>query len=354
MVIYILLIVILVFQGNTIHNRNVYAWITFLELLLVAGLRLPVLGKGSDTEFYCDLYVSLSNSSISGIISTFRFETGFYLFCTFLTRISKNPQLLIFTTQALMSGIVVYVINKKSHIPWFSTVLYITLMYFFSSMNLMRYSIACSILFLSIDYIIRRKLLRFALLVLIAAQFHFSAYIFLLSYFIYPLRLNKKNLFAIFVPFVIVFYSFMTFFQFLISFNSRYGSYQTDGEFAQSAFGNILIFAVNFLFLMFVSFKSTQHLKDLNEENKFYYQAMMLGTLFSALAINVMIVGRFAAMFSIFSIIFIPNVIRTLPHYLRSKYIILMLIGSVAQVVVILTYRPEWYLVTPYRNFLFE
>ena len=84
----------------------------------------------------------------------------------------------------LMTGVVLWFVKRYSPLPWMSLFFYLTLQFFAHSMNLFRQSIAATICLLAYPFLKKRKLLPFALVVLLAAAFHTSALFFLPFYWI--------------------------------------------------------------------------------------------------------------------------------------------------------------------------
>ena len=351
---FLLVILIIVFQGQLIRNKKLFLVVAFFEVLVLSGLRVPD-GAGSDTYAYCEIFTELSNSSFTEILGSFTHEIGFYLMCHYLSFISKDPQILIFFSSLMMTLSVFTFINKKSRIPWLSVVLYITLLFFFNNLNLMRFGLAGSFLLLSYDSIIQRRLLKFLFYVVVASMFHFSALIFIIAYYIYPLVLNVKKIILISVPFIIVAYAFQFAFSLLIVLNPRYSSYDSGfGEFYQSSFANYLIALVNLFVLIFVYKNGGKNLKELEGDEKFYFLSVFISCIFSIMAIKVMVITRFVMMFSIVEIVYIANVLYCMPKLKRQKFILIILIATVTQTMVVLTYKPEWYFINPYSNILLK
>ena len=352
---YLLLILVLWLQGKTIKNRKLFLFIAFLEMTFVSGLRVQVLGIGADTEYYCNHYVELSSYKFEYLFQSFYFEMGFDVFCKCLSFISKNPQFLIFATQALMNGLVVRFVARNTHNCWLGVFLYITLMFFFGAMNTMRFCLACSILLQATDFIIERRFVRFSMIVIVASLFHFSALMFFGLYFLYAIRPTKRNLFYLTIPFILALVLFYALFNTLIQINPRYSSYDSgNGEFYQSSVANILILLVNLLFLIFISIKNNRQVHNLCGRDKLFFLCIFLSVCFSAMAIKVMMITRFVTMFSMMEIVAVPNVLNSIRNIKsRRMWTDIIILGTLSQVITILALRPEWYQVTPYKNWLF-
>lgn len=352
---FIILLVLLIIQGNTIKDRKVFLFVAFLELLFISGLRVPDT-YGSDTRAYCDMFVDLINVKVSHIISSDSYEWGFNLFCHLLSFLSKDPQILLFVSSLIMTGAVIIFILKRSKDPGFSVLLYITLLFFFNNLNLMRFGLSMSILLFSINSVVNRHFLKFAVIVAVASLFHFSALLFLMIYFVYPLKITGKRMFLFLIPFVFLIYAFQMFFEILISINSRYTSYdQGGGIFYASSYANIVMFLINVTMFLFAWRKNRIPINKLCGYEKFFFLSSFLAVMFSFIAINVMIVTRFIIMFSIVNIVYIPNVVRGIRNKKNAfAWKTGIIAWSIIYMVLCLTYRLEWFMINPYSNIVFK
>ena len=343
---YLGLIILLIIQGHLLSVKGrrldkLFVILSFLEILFIAGLRVPV---GGDSEEYIDMYLVKSQMKLSDFF-VYRFELGFDLFCYLSSKISKNPQMLIFSSTAFINFFVLRYIYKNCKIPWLGVVL-----------NLMRFLIACSILIYANYYIINRSFVRTLLIVLIASSFHFSALLYMLLYFAYYFRLNIKTILLAIVVFVIVSKTFLDLFSLLIQFNTKYTSYANgNGDFDQSSFANILLMVLQLFIFLYIILMVKNRLSVLERFEKLAIISLFIALLMSVAAIKIMMFTRFLTMFSLIEIVFIPNLLykyyRKPIYYLHT---LLFLVVTLSEVVVIFLYRPEWYAILPYRNYLFE
>ena len=346
--IFILLIQAAIF-GHSNRSNRFLCILAFIELTIVAGLKVPF---GGDSYYYRDTFVEISKMSLYGIFDT-ELEKGFVLFNYLVSLISDNPQSIILFSQILINGLVCLFIYKKSKMPWLSIILYVTFMFYFNSMNLMRFAIACTLLLFSCDHIINRNILKFLAILLLAASFHFSVLIFGIMYYVYPISLKWRMLAMVAVPFMILQSYFFSAFELLILVNERYVSYSQAGEFYQSAIANILEFAKILVIFFFSAFCYNWKIKTIEGGDKLYLWMIYIATIFAYMSINVMMLVRFVVIFSLVTIVFIPNVIFGKPKQFKVISITTLLTISILQVVVILTYRSEWFFEGPYVNILF-
>ena len=346
---FLLIIQSVVFPCRKRQQKIIFLLLSFIELQIISGLRIPL---GGDSEYYTDLFVETSTGSFSDSIN-YGLEKGFMVFCYLVSLISKRPQALVFCSSLVVNALILYYVYRNSKNIWLSVVLYMTFMFFFNSMNLIRFTMASSILLYSNKYVVSRSLFKFLLVVLLAFSFHFSAALYAIIYCIYPVELKIKNFFLVSTPFVIVFMAFLTLFQLLIQLNDRYTSYENSGEFYQSSYANILEFLFSIFLFWFVVYRKKWTMFNISGNERLYIWLMFISMAFYLMSINVMIIIRLALIFSLISIIYIPNLISEMRNASKIRWTLVFLFVSFTKMAVILTYRPEWYFGEPYRNWLF-
>lgn len=349
MYIFIILVILLLLQALFIPSKTkewkrLYLILAFIEMQLVSGFRVA---EDGDTYYYGLYFSEMAGMSFNEAI-TIGTEFGYYLFCFVLSRFSSDPQTIIFFSAALVNLLVLKFIYKRSETVWLSVIIYITFMFFLSSVNAIRNSIAYTILLYSNDYILKRKLKYFFLIVVLAGSFHFSALFYFPIYFLYQLDLNKRSIIIVSVT-VLLLMSFLSpILTMLVAIHPRWSSY-AENDFYQSAFANVLIFLVQSSLVLLAIKRESTSLSRLRGSNKLYMLLMLMSVIMAFCAIDVMMISRFVTIFSIISIIYIPNLL-VIPgkKSLHTGWVSLVLIVSFTQMVVILTFRPEWYFVGEY------
>lgn len=354
MFIFIVLVSLLLFQAiifpqNDKEGKIRYLVFAFIEMQFVSGFRVA---DDGDTYYYGLMFSDIASQSLKEVLE-YGTEMGYWILNYVLSRFSSNPQTIIFFTAAIVNFLVLRYIYKKSDSVWLSVIVYITLMYFFSSLNAVRNSLAYTILLYSNDYIVKRKLTKFSLVVLLATSFHFSVLFYFPIYFLYHLKLNPKNILIISIGVFLLMRAVTPLLTMLTAIHPRWDAYLQD-DFYQSAFANILIFFVQLaLFLLAIKRESTS-LSKLSGEHKLYMMLMFMSVLMAFCAIDVMMISRFVTIFSIISIVYIPNLLlNPSKKKLNPGWTSLVLILSLLQMVIILMYRSEWYFAGTYKLLFF-
>ena len=191
-------------KEELVSGRVQQRWFWFSAILLTlpyvlwAGYRTG----GADTGSYARIFYNAPSTlaSIPGILFSDGKDTGF----TALMVLAKafgitEYQHFFLAIAALQMYCMVYTFRRYSQNFWFSIFLFVTSTDYISWMhNGMRQFIAVCMTFAAFDLMLRRKYIRFILIVVIAAQIHGSAYIMLpLAFIMQGKALNRKTLLTI-------------------------------------------------------------------------------------------------------------------------------------------------------------
>lgn len=187
------LIVYLIY--NQAQNDKQKKWLFILGCLglwLFVGLRSN--DTGNDTVGYIKHFQNIVNIRWDGIAEAYTKDHGFYYFIKLIRSITSSTMVFKLVT-AFASLIGVFdLCYRNTKRPVLALYFYVTIGNLFFIMTGMRQAIAMSICLLSIRFIQKRKIIPFVLLILLAAQFHHSAYIFLVMYFLGTRRVDVLNM----------------------------------------------------------------------------------------------------------------------------------------------------------------
>ena len=180
---------------NQAQNDKQRKWLFILGcvgLWLFVGLRSNY--TGADTIGYVRNFQNIVNIKWDGISEAYTRDYGFYYFVKLIRSVTDSV-IAFKLVSAFVSLIGVFVLcwnNTKR--PVLALYFYVTIGNLFFVMTGMRQAIAMSLCMLAINYVQKRKIIPFVLLVLLAAQFHHSAYIFLPMYFLGTRRVDALNM----------------------------------------------------------------------------------------------------------------------------------------------------------------
>lgn len=317
-------------------NIKYFIFFSFFLMTLVVGLRGNTVGE--DTESY--LFIAKCASEISwwDIIKDFpmsayqyisygiyggytsRIETVFLLYNKIIMMLFGDGQAVLFVTAVLTHiGFARFILdnnNRRENI-YFGTIVFLCESLFFSEFNMMRQMLAMSIALQSFKHISAGHLKKSLKWIAIAWLFHQSSLVYLA---LIPLSLykNKRKEFkyvivaASIIPFSVPILS-MFISRFL---PSKYLSYLQGNIWSGSIGGTALIWAL-IIVLICVAFKCGIK-KDCDY---LVVYCLIIYLAIEMLAMNLTTIGRVAAYFRAFEILFFPMVSRYFKGKNRKIYV---------------------------------
>lgn len=159
----------------TEQKKLAYIVVTFGFLLFLVSARY---GIGNDYFSYIDIYESIAALPFSEIFASGYKEPGYSLLCRTLSALGLSAGAMYFVMGVLCLAPVAWFIYKYSpNIP-LSVWLYVTLTFFYGTMNFIRQNLAVAVVLLGWPLLRSRKkwaLPCYAVVVLLACTFHASA-----------------------------------------------------------------------------------------------------------------------------------------------------------------------------------
>ena len=354
------LIILLIIIFFVFLKRKTALLLSFIILSLMAGLRKYTVGV--DTLQFYEAFNNIGQTN-DWTFSEFRYEYGFSLLCKILYLIFKDPQSLIFVTSIFINFSVYIFIKNNSKDYFLSTLLYIFLNYYFNYMNIMRQAIAIAILLLFYKFLKNKQYLFYLLGIIIAFFFHKTALMGLVLILVKMLTKFKYLNFSIAVCGIIAFIFYKEIFMFGANFLGDYYLAYLNSEFADSNyFGSLLMVLQSFGISVSCGYLYYKIRKKDRLANSSFLMTISIVTLFClALVMRMNIFNRISAIFEIYLIIFVPNILDN--YKCSSGYILknrLLLASNIKYFCLFLTLlfflginflRPEWYGVVPYEFF---
>lgn len=265
-----------------------------------------------DVPNYIDYFCSYIGHSFGyALRMTSRLEPGYIVLTKFLTLFTSEPQFLIFVIGTFIILSYAIFIARYSSIIWISILLFVTL-FFEPSLYIFRNYIAVAICILSVPFILKRKLVPFLLMVLLAYSMHQSALIFLPAYFIYDLKVNWWTVALIIISSVAVYFVGASLVEGFLSdvMGGVYGHYLDGGN--TSNLMGLMISVVEFLFFVFVfDFKRLQGIE------KLMFLFFLVGVVFDVLSTVVPLVFRMKVYYSFSGLILLPAAV----NYIKKDYL---------------------------------
>lgn len=149
---------------------------------------------GADTGIYLLRFQEMINTPWNAIFDNSRMEHGYLVFVKLVTYITHSPLgfQIIYTTFYLLA--ITSFANELEENQFFVLFLFATFGIYIFMFTGVRQCLAISICMFSFCFVKRRKIVPFALLILLAFYFHKSAILFIAAYLIYPRKLSWWNL----------------------------------------------------------------------------------------------------------------------------------------------------------------
>lgn len=314
---------------QTRKNRKLFIVLVCLQWILISGLR--DLSVGADTQNYANLFNEHLNLSWRQIIHeliiyitnggeySLEYEPGYILFEKIIGSFTTNPIIYNFIIALIFMSAFGYYVYKNSIDPCLSFIIYDALFYNMFSLTGYRQTIAVAIAVLfGSEFIKKRKLIPFLILVLVACLFHKTTLIFLLLYFLANKKIKFNYIiFSAFVIFIGVLYRNQIFYYVKNIFG--YEQYAGNYGFAQGTFTLFLIL------LTIVAFIQYRNVIDNYKYANIYYNGFILMWYMMPLAMVSPTSMRLVYIFGFVLIPFVPALIKSFSD-IQTRRIIYLLI----------------------------
>lgn len=329
-------------------NKSAFVFCVFM-LCFLSGFRSS--NVGNDTI----AYIYLFDHAAENFFDDTRFEIGYVYLNYYLSQISRDPQILFVTVSVFIYFSFGRYIWKHSAIPWISLLLFFIL-YFGSTVNIIRQMIAVGILLWSIKFVVQRQPIYFAIIVLLAITFHTTAVFFIPAYFVPLIPMNKKALIVILGSGIVGYLLFAPLLDYMMNYLSIYEGYLDSkyfqGEVRLATMIQILISLGVSVFSCHSFLTYTDEAFQRSEEGayvKFMIIMQFISVAIYIVCLKVNLLDRVALYFSIFSFINIANAISFLPEYKRRSYSIMIICVLLLYSAIVIVERPDWNRVYPYE-----
>lgn len=348
-------------NGETNTNKKQFLWLAFIVLFIVSAFRS--INVGSDTKVYASMFRLYGEANTLLDLNT-RIELGYILYNRLLYWVYSEPIILFIVSSAFILGVQLKFIYRNTSLIWLSVLLFINLRLYYFTLNGLRQSIAMAIILLSYEYLKKKRLFPFVLVVCIASLFHYTAVIFLFMYPLSKIKFSRKLILIEMIIGVAIIGVFNIFIEVVLRFLPVYQSYLSsvyfDGQIQVASILNFLIAILIFLMgwsvksyrLKLNTYEKREPICEKQFETNLLFHIIFLSAITSLIAIQASILSRVAYYFFMFAVIFIPKVVATIKNKNRKIIIIyLIFVISLANNIIVLIYRPEWQHVYPYEFF---
>lgn len=310
MAIYILFPILLIVSGVFLCRENssklykiIYTALFGAALFGLAALRYMV---GTDYYAYSELFNSMRLMD-AGDLSALTFEKGFAVLLHILAEGSESfVGMFALIALIVAAGVAVYIYRYSSN-ACISALSFVMLGCFFYSMNFMRQFVAAVILMYAIRYVQDKSFIRYLILVLFAAVFHWSALLLIPFYFILKIRLE---------PLILAAYALISVMFFVFSdevvelgisiFYTKYENGYTPDVNA----GVPVFYVVGYGLLLVLAFVFRNELYKRDQANSIYINCLFFAVMFELLGFKHAMLSRFALLFIVPScIVLVPELV---------------------------------------------
>jgi len=167
-----------------------------LPFILVFGGMSAVRGVtvGSDTGQYLSIFreIGVSGKSFLEVVTTSKYPL-YELYNSVLYRIFPNPRILIIVDSLLIAILVEAAIVNFSQYVFIPSMLYVTLYFYFYSMNISRQYIAVSMLFFATSYLLKGNDKVFFIMYILTVFIHSTAIVGIVFYIIHKVQWTQKK-----------------------------------------------------------------------------------------------------------------------------------------------------------------
>lgn len=334
---------------------KLYIILVYIPLILVAGFRHW--SVGTDTWMYLYWYNMSSNIDFNFNFFTVlsdgaNVEIGYAFLNYILNVLYFDEQSIIFLMSLLTILGFSSFFYKYSKSLWLSTFLFIGLVSYQETFNMIRQAFAAMIMCNAYGFLIKDERYKYVLTTLIAMLFHFTAIIYFFIGLFMPLKI-KKMLFVIMVVLLVIVLGQNIIIMYLAELAPKYIGYFDSALTTTRAIGVGIIQPIFVLILMVASYYFIKLNKFNNEERKQVEicNVFMIFTIFeTSMQYLFPIIARFNPYCFTYILILIPLILDKIKFSLL-KYILYILIIIIAFIYCIYSMSLGRHGVVPYKLF---
>lgn len=174
------------------------ALMTYFMIALGLFVGLSDMLGGYDRYIYAELFDRMADVTHAGgnpwasyPFAFYGSEFGYGTFCALLTYITGNRYIFIFIATMVIYTLLIISLRQYVDNAPFAVIMFMGLWFFFT-FTYLRQVLGCTVVWLSVRYIIRRDIARFLLIWFIGFSFHSSVVVFLPMYFV-PIKKYSKQ-----------------------------------------------------------------------------------------------------------------------------------------------------------------
>jgi hypothetical protein len=341
-------------NSNQINNdRNRKRYIKYICFILILQSGLRNVAVGDDTYAYFRGFEKIKNTSWSeiynNVINYYQLsigkDPGYEAFVKCIQIINEEYQVFLFIVALMFFGALgnfIYKNTTRLNDVIIAFVIYSVLFYSFYSVTGIRQTIATAASLYAFEFVKRKKMLHFLIIILLASTMHKSVLVFIPFYFLAQIKnvnLIYKGVLLL-IPFLFVFRNVLG--QYLIVLGD-YDQYEI------VASSEPYTLTLMYLLIAVVAFLRKKIIFENNSNAHYYYVAFSLVLFFLPLAWINQNAIRIGMYFSIFILLFIPEIIYS--FQVVSTKVRKEIIKFVIVLLIVLYVKSNWGNSQPYGFF---
>ncbi|WP_404405993.1 EpsG family protein [Jeotgalibacillus malaysiensis] len=293
---------------DTGHQLSVAPPVLNKHFIVLAGLLLGVVSglrsNIGDTHNYVNIYTA-QDFTWDYILENK--DPGFGVLQRYLKMISDDPQIMIFTTGVITNILIVLILLKYSKKIELSLFVYITGGFYLVSMNGIRQTLAAAIAFVATKFLLERKFVPYASIIVLASFFHQSVLIMIPIYFIVGVKAWSKSTIGLIILAIGIVIGFDLFTSVLFSAieDTQYAAYKDFDE----GGANVLRVAAALPPLM-VAFLGRGKLRRIMPHSDVFINMTILSIVFLIVSTQSWIFARFSLYFMLYQLVLISWIIE--------------------------------------------
>ena len=318
-----------------------YLAVCCAELIFLAGLRGYTVG--ADTAAYLqaiELYETLTVQELihARHLNLFSFELGYMVLSKLCAALGLGKTGFLFVVACIIYIPVFRAIMKHSEMPYISILCYFAFGMFSYSLGIFRQMIAISILLCGWRYVVERRLVKYMVVVALAASFHTTALIALALYFLYGIQWKRIIWFVPAIELCLLFFGrpiILVATKLLPQYAGYLGS-----QYDLSGGSYKMLLLLNAVLIACIIFRDKDSSRD-----DLVISALILAGCVQAVGYSMAIFGRMVPYFSTYLLFAVPNVLKRIDKRFRPFFAV----GTVAALffLVFMEFNGNQY-VTPY------
>ncbi len=246
----------------------------------------------------------ISSNAYEGWFKLENIEIGYKYYCKLLSLLGSNPQIITIANSIMLIIPLCLLVQKESSNKWLSIYLFFTMGFYQTSLNLTPSAIASLIAMNGFRYIREKNFIKYFLCILFASVFHYSAFLFLILYFVKNFKITRHRFLAYMVLSfvgVVFLYDYMVEFLALIV-PENYVSYL----YSKVSVEQLLVYLVQFVAVFMCMCWQRKNI-DFYKKYRFELVLFLLESILYFLTLQSKGFSRMAFLFSPYLIISIPN-----------------------------------------------